>query len=481
MKAGRCRALGRGDFGSVQELVAAIGRFCDGWNQRCQPFTWTKDASRSWAKLSRQAISATTRWAWAAAEMASLAHLVRLANPSRELVVLCSGALDPELVHEQALGVGPALRIRGSSTRRCESRYPSRLPAGLAPANPRRLPLERDASLLRPRVVERVAALLRSLRPPWSGGTRHEILYATRWALLGLPSAFAGFCFPPDVIVLAVRWYLRFGLSYRRRRGSLAERGIEVDHVTVYRWAAAVHAAASWGLLGRAATRSATVGSWTRPIEGRRPVALRLPRRSTSSGRSSTCSSPLGEMPRPPTGSSSRPSGRPRSPPGRGHPPIRRRPTRWSWRLLPAAWHHTERYGNNRVEADHGRLKARLLPARSQAGPQRESRPPGMPWSGNLRRGHYELAVEAPVTRRLLGRVRRARLGDRAANPPSPVSMPLAHQTQRCRRQPGSAPARPCPPSDWPGPPVRITSQACPMRASGFPVVFGRHVVDTAS
>ena len=28
-------------------------------------------------------------------------------------------------------------------------------------------------------------------------------------------SAFAGFRFPPDVIVLAVRWYLRFGLSYR--------------------------------------------------------------------------------------------------------------------------------------------------------------------------------------------------------------------------------------------------------------------------
>jgi IS6 family transposase len=28
-------------------------------------------------------------------------------------------------------------------------------------------------------------------------------------------SVFAGFCFPPDVIVLAVRWYLRFGLSYR--------------------------------------------------------------------------------------------------------------------------------------------------------------------------------------------------------------------------------------------------------------------------
>jgi hypothetical protein len=47
---------------------------------------------------------------------------------------------------------------------------------------------------------------------------------------------FAGFCFPPDVIVLAVRWYLRFGLSYRNVEELLAERGIRVDHVTVYRW-----------------------------------------------------------------------------------------------------------------------------------------------------------------------------------------------------------------------------------------------------
>jgi IS6 family transposase len=49
-------------------------------------------------------------------------------------------------------------------------------------------------------------------------------------------SAFAGFCFPSDVIVLAVRWYLRFGLSYRDVEELLAERGIDVDHVTVYRW-----------------------------------------------------------------------------------------------------------------------------------------------------------------------------------------------------------------------------------------------------
>jgi IS6 family transposase len=38
------------------------------------------------------------------------------------------------------------------------------------------------------------------------------------------------------VIAVAVRWYLRYGLSYRDVEELLADRGIEVDHVTVYRW-----------------------------------------------------------------------------------------------------------------------------------------------------------------------------------------------------------------------------------------------------
>ncbi|GID98577.1 hypothetical protein Adi01nite_79890 [Amorphoplanes digitatis] len=36
--------------------------------------------------------------------------------------------------------------------------------------------------------------------------------------------------------MVAVRWYLRYGLSYRDVEELLAERGIDVDHVTVYRW-----------------------------------------------------------------------------------------------------------------------------------------------------------------------------------------------------------------------------------------------------
>ena len=45
-----------------------------------------------------------------------------------------------------------------------------------------------------------------------------------------------GFGSRPEVILLAVRRYLRFGLSYRDLEGLLAERGIEADHVTLFRW-----------------------------------------------------------------------------------------------------------------------------------------------------------------------------------------------------------------------------------------------------
>jgi len=59
-----------------------------------------------------------------------------------------------------------------------------------------------------------------------------------RRAVLPKPSlsAFAGFRFPPEVIMLGVRWYLRYGLSYRDLEELLAERGVAVDHVTLFRW-----------------------------------------------------------------------------------------------------------------------------------------------------------------------------------------------------------------------------------------------------
>jgi hypothetical protein len=69
--------------------------------------------------------------------------------------------------------------------------------------------------------------------------------------------------------------------------------------------------------------------------------------------------------------------------------------------LLPAARHRTDQYANNRVEADHGRLKAWLRPMRGLK-QDRTARVVlvGHAFVQNLRRGHYELAAEEPITRR---------------------------------------------------------------------------------
>ncbi len=47
---------------------------------------------------------------------------------------------------------------------------------------------------------------------------------------------FAGYHFPPDIIALAVRWYLRYRLSYADVAELLAERGVRVDASTIYDW-----------------------------------------------------------------------------------------------------------------------------------------------------------------------------------------------------------------------------------------------------
>ena len=64
--------------------------------------------------------------------------------------------------------------------------------------------------------------------------------------------------------------------------------------------------------------------------------------------------------------------------------------------LVPSAWHHVEQYANNPIEADRGQLKHRLQPMRGL----RTDRTAQVVIAGhaflqNLRRGHYELAVDA--------------------------------------------------------------------------------------
>jgi transposase, IS6 family len=70
--------------------------------------------------------------------------------------------------------------------------------------------------------------------------------------------------------------------------------------------------------------------------------------------------------------------------------------------LLPAAWHRTEQYANNGIECDHGRLKERLGPMRGRK-QDRSAKViiAGQAFVQNLRRGHYELAVEELATGRV--------------------------------------------------------------------------------
>jgi len=78
--------------------------------------------------------------------------------------------------------------------------------------------------------------------------------------------------------------------------------------------------------------------------------------------------------------------------------------------LLPAAWHRTEQYANNRVERDHGRLKSRLRPMRGLK-QDRSARLviAGHAFLQNIRRGHTSLLSTAgePASG---GRLRRAGL-----------------------------------------------------------------------
>jgi transposase-like protein len=70
--------------------------------------------------------------------------------------------------------------------------------------------------------------------------------------------------------------------------------------------------------------------------------------------------------------------------------------------LIPSAWHHVEQYANNPIEADHSRLKHRLRPMRGlQTDRTAQVIIAGHAFMQNIRRGHYELAIDAPPTTRV--------------------------------------------------------------------------------
>ena len=213
-------------------------------------------------------------------------------------------------------------------------------------------------------------------------------------------SGFAGFRFPPDVIMIAVRWYLRYGLSYRDVEELLAERGIEVDHVSIYRWVQRftpllidaarpcrhvlgdrwfvdetyVKVAGRWVYLYRAIDQYGQVidvlVSEKRDVAATRRFFTRTLDYGTHPAEVTTDRAPAY--------------------------------SRVLDELVPAACHITEQYANNIVEADHGRLKARLRPMRGlHTLRSAHVISTGHAFVQNLRRGHYELGVDVDPRQRI--------------------------------------------------------------------------------
>jgi transposase, IS6 family len=203
------------------------------------------------------------------------------------------------------------------------------------------------------------------------------------------------------------KWHLarrptsRYGLSYRDVEELLAERGIAVDHVSVYRWVQRftpllinaarpcrhapgdrwfvdetyVKVAGRWVYLYRAIDQYGQVievlVSEKRDLAATRQFFTRALERSSSpievtTDRAAAYPRVLDE-------------------------------------LVPAACHITEQHANNAIESDHGRLKSRLRPMRGLK-QLRCARviTTGHAFIQNIRRGHYEVGTENEVSLRLV-------------------------------------------------------------------------------
>jgi transposase, IS6 family len=218
-------------------------------------------------------------------------------------------------------------------------------------------------------------------------------------AVIGSRSAWsapASYRFPREVIAVSVRWYLRYGLSYRDVEELLAERGIAVDHVTVYRWVRtftaefidsarpARHAAGDRWFLDETYVKVA--GRWTylyRAVDQHGQVidVLVSARRNAAAAqaffaRAAHCG------PAPVEVTTDRAPVYPRV----------------VGQAAPAAQHVTDRYANNAIEADHSRLKARLRPMRGlKRVASLRTIAAGHAFVQNLRRGHYAITADLPV------------------------------------------------------------------------------------
>ena len=193
--------------------------------------------------------------------------------------------------------------------------------------------------------------------------------------------------------MLAVRWYLRYGLSYRDVEELLNERGIEVDHVTIYRWVQRFtpllidaarpcrHAVGNRWFVDE--TYVKVSGTWRyvyRAVDQHGQVidVFVSKRRNIPAARTFFKAALLAH-----------------DKPIEVVTDLAQALETVIEEQIPKAFHNTEQYANNRVECDHGRLKSRLRPMRGLKTERTASVViRGHAFVQNLRRGHYELGTD---------------------------------------------------------------------------------------
>ncbi len=196
------------------------------------------------------------------------------------------------------------------------------------------------------------------------------------------------------MIILAVRWYLRYGLSYRDVEELLAERGITVDHVTLYRWVQHFtpllidaarpvrHPVGNRWFVDETYVKIAGIWRYIyRDIDEHGQVIdiyVSTKRDINAAKKFFTASLTSNDAPE--------------------EIITDRAPALANVieELLPGSFHNTEKYANSRVECDHGRLKSRLRPMRGLKTIRTASVViRGHAFMQNVQRRHYELGVDA--------------------------------------------------------------------------------------
>ncbi len=214
-------------------------------------------------------------------------------------------------------------------------------------------------------------------------------------------SAFSGYRFPDAVIALAVRWYLRYKLSYADVAELLAERGVRVDPSTIYDWVRAF----TPRFITAARPHRSQVGKRWRvdetylKIDGRWRYLFRaideqgqiidvfLSDRRDAAAAQAFFETAMGTSAATPT--------RVTTDKAKCYPPALRA-------VLPTAEHRSSKYLNNGLEWDHQHLKGRVRPMRRfKTTESARTFCHGHALIRNLARGFAQLTVEVPPRQRL--------------------------------------------------------------------------------